>query len=140
MTKLADLPTVAEVAEARTGPILKGPSRLETQIAERPLTVIDERAFRKTVRDRDQHHCRCCGRRVIYTLKLCPERGEIHHCHGKRDDLRFEDKCALLLCSFCHQRVTGRVNDRLMIVATKLIVLRGVGFTDAGAHVHFEPL
>src|SRR5260221_9099000 len=56
MTKLADLPTVAEVAEARTGPILKGPSRLETQIAERPLTVIDERAFRKTVRDRDQHH------------------------------------------------------------------------------------
>lgn len=140
MTKLANLPTMDETAAARRGPIRKGPSRLETKMEERPLVLIDERAFRTAVRERDRHHCRCCGRRVRYTLTLCPERGEIHHIHGKRGDLRFEERAALLLCCQCHQRVTGRVNDRLLIVATKTFRLSGEEYTDARAIVHFESM
>ena len=107
---------------------------------ERPLILVDERAFRTAVRERDRHHCRCCGRRVRYILTLCPERGEIHHIHGKRGDLRFEERAALLLCCQCHQRVTGRVNDRLLIVATKTFRLSGEEYTDARAIVHFESM
>jgi len=140
MTKFADLPTLAQVRSSQFGPIRKGDSRLEQKMAERPLTLVDERAFRTAVRERDKHHCRCCGRKVRYTLTLCPERGEVHHCHGKRGDLRFEDRAALLLCKCCHERVTGRVNDRLLIVATKTFTIRGEQFTDARAVVHFEPI
>ena len=140
MTKLADLPTLAQVRPSQIGPIRKGESRLEQKMAERPLRLVDERAFRTTVRERDRHRCRCCGRKVVYTLTLCPERGEIHHIHGKRGDLRFEDRAALLLCCACHQRVTGKVNDRLLIVWTKTFTIRGEQFTDARAVVHFEPI
>lgn len=134
-----DLPTMAEVEVMRRGkPISKGPSRLEIAIEVDRLKVIDEKVFRKAVYDRDGAICRCCGRKVVRTLKRAPERLEIHHIHGRCGDLRLEDKAALVLCLQCHERVTGRVNDRLAIVPTKTFLFKGRELTDARALVYFK--
>lgn len=134
---LAKLPTAEEVAAGR-GPLWKGQTRLEAQTAEKKLTLVDEKAFRKTVIARDKHHCRCCLRKVVRTIAHVAERLEVHHIHGRRGDLRFEDRAALLLCLRCHQRVTGKVNDKLKIVPSKTFTTSQGEFTDARAPVTFE--
>jgi|SRR5262245_6268879 len=134
---LSDLPTLAEMrAVPRACP--KGKSRLEQTGAEKRLTVIDEKAFRTSVIDRDGAICRCCGRKVVRTLARVPERLEVHHVHGRRGDLRFESRAALVLCLECHEKVTGRVNFRLVIVATKTFQFQGRELTDARRPVRFE--
>ena len=136
---LSKLPTMAEVAESRRGPITKGQSRLEVKTAARPLKVIDEKAFRLKVWERDKHRCVQCGRKVIRTIERIPERGEIHHVHGRVGDLLHEDKCALLLCLQDHERVTGKVNERWIVVPTKTWTnARGEELTDCRAPVRFE--
>lgn len=136
----SDLPTLAEVQAARAfKPCPKGKTRLELVEAERKLTTVSDKAFRDAVWTHDKARCRCCGRKVAKVLSLVPERGEVHHVCGRTGDLRFEPKCALLLCKKCHERVTGRVNDKLVIVASKTFKLRGgLVVTDARAKVFFR--
>lgn len=133
------LPTMAEVAAARVGkPIPKGKTRLEEEIEKRPLVKVTEKDFKLEVWTRDTNRCRCCGRKVQKILGRVPERGEVHHIHGRRGDLRFESKSALLLCLQCHERVTGRVNDKLVIVPSKFFEMRGEKYTDARHLVTFR--
>lgn len=137
---MAKLPTMAETAAARVGePILKGKTRLEATIAERPLTKIDEKEFRRQVWVRDGNHCRCCGRKVVKTLARVPERGEVNHIHGRTGDLRFEVRAAILMCLECHERFTGRINTRrLVIIPTATFTTRQGTFTDATFPVAFK--
>lgn len=139
---LSDLPTLAEMDAARRGkPLLKGASRLQVATAEKKLTLVDEKTFKRDVRERDGWCCRRCHRKVVQTLKRQPDRAEVHHIHGRTGDLRFEARCALLLCCFCHEKVTGRVNERWIIIATKTFTIRsmpGKELTDARAKVSFE--
>lgn len=107
----------------------KGKSRLEERIEQKSLTKVDEKAFKAEVWKRDKAHCRCCLRKVTQVIDRVPERGETHHIHGRVGDLRFDARAALLLCLKCHERVTGRVNDKLIIVATKTL-------HDQAGHVH----
>ncbi len=71
-------------------------------------------------------------------LGRVPERGEVHHCHGRTGDLRFESKAALLACLGCHERLTGRVNDKLVIIPSKTFTLNGQEYTDARKPVTFR--
>jgi hypothetical protein len=137
---LSDLPTMAEVAAARAGrPIPKGKTRLEETIEVRPLTKVDGKAFKDDVWQRDKSRCRCCRRKVQRIMGRVPERGEVHHCHGRTGDLRFEDRAAILVCLQCHEKLTGRVNaHRLMAVATKTFTTRQGTFTDARAPIVFK--
>jgi len=136
---LADLPTLAEVQAARAGhPISKGKTRLEETIEARPLTKIDDKAFKSAVWHRDRNRCRCCGRKVQKILGRKPERGEVHHIHGRTGDLRFEPNCALLLCLRDHERVTGRVSEKWTIEPTKTLTIRGQVYTDARHPVTFK--
>lgn len=136
---LSTLPTVAEAAAQRHGKSLgKGKTRLEVTIETRPLTKVDEKAFKAAVRRRDRHRCRCCGRKVQKTISRVPERGEVHHIHGRRGDLRFESKAAILTCLRCHERLTGKVNaHRLQVLATQTFQIRGEWYTDANFPVTF---
>ena len=102
------------------------------------MTVIDEKTFKSEVWARDKSHCRCCGRNVAKVLGRVPERGEVHHIHGRGKDLRFESRAALLLCLECHEKVTGRVNEKLIIVATKTFTMREHTYTDATYPVVFK--
>jgi hypothetical protein len=137
---LDDLPTLAEVQAMRVGkPILKGQTRLEATTEQRPLTKVDEQTFRREVWTRDHGHCRCCLRKVIKTLARVPERGEVHHCHGRTGDLRFETRAAILTCATCHERLTGRVNaHRLQAKATQTFTIRQGTFTDARFPIVFH--
>ena len=128
----------AEDVDAARGPLWKGKTRLEEKESEKKLTVVDEKAFKATVWKRDRSHCRCCGRKVVKTMELVAERGEVHHCHGRGGDLRFDDVHALLLCKKCHQRVTGKVNDKLVIIPSKTIEVKGRPLIDARAPVTFK--
>lgn len=136
------LSTVAEAAADRVGkPIEKGITRLEEAAKARALTKVDEKAFRKAVIDRDGYRCRCCGRKVIKTLSLVPERLEVHHIHGRVGELAFEDKCALVTCAECHQKITGKVNEhRVIIIPTQTFLLRGQALCDARFAVVFKEL
>lgn len=134
-----DLPTLADVEASRVGkPLPKGKSRLELTEAEKPLTIIDARKFKADVWTRDYSHCRRCLGRVRKCLARVADRGEVHHIHGKIGDLLFEVRAAILLCLHCHELVTGRVNERWIIVATQTFVLHEREYTDATFPVTFE--
>jgi hypothetical protein len=133
-----NLPTLAEVQAARRGPIAKGQTRLQKVVAERPLMKVGAEEFKAEVWARDKKHCRCCGRKVQQVLGRVPERGEVHHVHGRGKDLRFEARAALLLCLVDHERVTGKVNEKLIIRGTKTFRMGEHEYIDARAPVIFE--
>ena len=119
-------------------PCPKGESRLQITVKAKKLDVINEATFKKTVRERDRMRCRKCGRKVIVTLARVPERAECHHLHGRVGDLQFEDRCAICLCSACHELCTGRVNEKWIVVAKKSWLLHGQKVMDARGPLTFE--
>lgn len=134
----AKLPSAIEVDAARAGkPITKGKTRLQETIEARPLTKVDEKAFKASVWHRDRKRCRCCGRKVVQVMGRVPERGEVYHIHGRGGDLRFEPNTAILLCLLDHERVTGRLNEKWVIEPTKTLTIRGQVYTDARHTVKF---
>ena len=133
------IPTMDEIAAARIGkPILKGKTRLEETIEARPLTKIDEKAFKASVWHRDRKRCRCCGRKVVQVMGRVPERGEVHHCHGRTGDLRFEVRAAILVCLQCHEKLTGKVAFKLQAIPSKTFTMRQGTFTDATFPITFK--
>lgn len=76
---------------------------------------------------------------MIKTISRVPERGEVNHIHGRRGDLRFEARAAILMCLECHEKFTGRVNEhRLQIIASKTFTTPQGTFTDARFPVTFK--
>lgn len=132
------LPTLAEVNASRPRACPKGQSRLQIEKAEKKLTVIDDRTFRTEVWTRDAGCCRKCGRRVRKDLARSPLRGEVHHLHGRKGDLRFEAKAAILVCCECHEQLTGRVNERWIAIGTKFWTVKGETCIDARAKLRWE--
>lgn len=118
-------------------PCPKPSSRLQEGKAEKKLTLLDERKFKTEVWLRDGGCCRKCGRKVLKTIGRDVARGEVHHVHGRTGDLRFESRCALLLCLEDHERVTGRVAEKWHVVGTKFITVAGAKCIDARAKVTF---
>lgn len=98
--RICDLPMVSD----RPRPCPKPLSRLEAKAAK---DKADEQAlerFRQAVWARDKSKCRRCRRKVIKTLALVPERGEVHHRRGRRvaPADRYNVDQAVLLCARCH--------------------------------------
>lgn len=62
-------------------------------------------ALRNAVWKRDRAICRGCLRPVRRTLALVPERGEVHHRHGRRvrPEMRYHPDGCVLLCVGCHR-------------------------------------
>lgn len=134
-----NLPTPEDMYRARRGqPLLKGKSRLELKAEAKPLTTVTERAFKKEVWTRDRNRCRWCKRKVRKTIERIPERGEVHHLHGRLGDLAYESKCAILVCLEHHEKLTGRVNEKYITVGTKFWRLHGVKVIDARQRIEFE--
>jgi hypothetical protein len=136
---LDQLPSAMDVEASRKGkPLPKGKSRLEAKAEAAPLTKVTDAQFKKTVRDRDRMRCRRCGRKVKVCTERDPLRAEVHHIHGRLGNLRHEDRCAILTCASCHEKVTGKVNERWIVVGTKFLAIDGVERVDARAPVRFE--
>lgn len=136
---IATMPTMAEIeAERRGRPISKGKTRLEKTVEARPLTKMDEKTFKDAVWRRDRNRCRCCGRKVQKVMGRVPERGEVHHCHGRTGDLRYEDRAAILCCLQCHEKLTGKVAYKLQAIASKTFATKQGTFTDAREPITFK--
>lgn len=104
---IADLPTVAEVAAARRGPIAKGPSRLDVKTADDRDEARDEKAWRKACITRDGKVCRRCQRVVVVQLELAPNRLEVHHVAGRADRaVRWDVRNGIVVCATCHGLLT----------------------------------
>lgn len=93
----------------------KPESRLQQTKRDSRITLVTEKDFRREVWFHDHGLCRCCGRKVLKTISRVPERGEVHHVYGRRGDLRFDARFALLLCLECHENVTGRVAEKWIV-------------------------
>lgn len=133
-----DLPTLAEVQQQRRAtPKGTTPTRLEDKWAGDRLRMVDAKTFRREVIQRDGRICRCCGVAVVETRERLPQRLEVHHLHGKVGWLKFEARCACVLCLFCHARVTGKVNDRLAMVPTRTFRHEGREYADARHPLRF---
>ncbi len=84
----------------------KPSTRLKQQVKKADAAAKACVAFRAAVWKRDGAKCRVCRRKVIRTISLVPERGEVHHLRGRNvtPEDRFNVKAALLLCATCHQK------------------------------------
>lgn len=133
------LPTLAEM-HAKPRPQPKGQTRLEEKTAKTKDEAKQRDAFRAAVIARDGKKCRHCRRKVVESIALVANRLEVHHLHGRIGALRFDARCALVLCAGCHQRVTGKVNDRLHVVqkAAHMRTLDGKSYIDAGKPLAFR--
>lgn len=134
------LPTLDDVNRiGRACP--KGPSRLADRKQDDRDAKKAEAAFRREVIKRDGRVCRCCEREVKPSLRLEPRRLEVHHIYGRVGAFRYAVAHALVLCSECHERVTGTVGvSRLFIVqvAAFMVTVDGRSLVDAGKPVRFE--
>ncbi len=140
MGAFADLPTLADVQRTRRA-MPKGQTRLALKIEKTTRATAAEKTFRAQVIARDGKICRCCGRRVVATIALVANRLEVHHIHGRASELRYESRCAVVLCKFCHERVTGTIGrHRLFVFASQTFgTVHGI-FTDATYPVTFREL
>lgn len=105
-------------------------------------TARDERKaedqFKREVYTRDKGRCRCCDRPVKRTIENISERAERHHLHGRIGVLRYLARAAILVCRDCHRRLTGEVNDKLVVVPTKYFTVKGQRLMDGAKPVRFE--
>jgi hypothetical protein len=118
----------------------KGESRLQvSERAEKDEAKAEER-WKASIWKRDKGLCRWCFRKVRKTIEHVSERGECHHISGKDiKAIRWDRRNGLLLCSGpCHERVTGRVNERWVILSRHKFKVEGVKYRNADMPVTFE--
>lgn len=130
--KIADLPTLAD----RPRPNLqKGPTRVEAKAAKDKGADKAAEEFRAAVWKRDGGKCRCCGRTVVKSLELRPDRGEVHHVspRSKEKALLTDPRNGILVCALpCHQDLT---HHELSIVAkaSGMFTLSGKSYINASS-------
>lgn len=134
------LPTLADQrAKPCATPKHAIPTRLAEKEAKRKDDTKAEREWRKAVWKRDEGKCRWCKRKVAKTIELVAERGECHHVVGRANEAtRWEPRNGMLLCKTCHERITGKVNEKHVVVASKFYTLDGVQYPDASKSVQFK--
>lgn len=136
VTLFPNLPILSD-RQARAVP--KGASRLEEKVADVKQDKAEERRWRRAVRIRDKGHCRWCQRKTVQTIENVPERGETHHL-TPREVLatRWHEKNGVHLCQACHQKVTGKVNERFVVVAAKTFTVDGVKYPSGAGPLSFK--
>lgn len=115
------------------------PSRLEQKTAKDKDDATKLAQWRAEVRDRDEGKCRCCDMKTIKTISLHPRRGEANHVAGRDDRaVRYDTRNGIHLCLRCHERCTGKVNDKLKIVGTAWFTKAGTRYINADHKVTFQ--
>jgi len=136
---LRDLPTMADVAASRRGPIAKGPTRLNARTADTRDEKAAEKAWRKGCIARDGKVCRVCKRKVVAQLALAPERLEVHHLASRRDKYaRWQIWNGIVLCCECHGKLTRHKLFPLQHAKDILTSENGTTYIDAGKPIEFK--
>ena len=96
-------------------------------------------AWRKAVTKRDGLTCRWCRRKVVETLTACPEQSQTHHATPREHwPTRHDPRNGIRLCGTCHDRITGTVGEKAIIVASATFTLDGRAYPDMSKAVHFK--
>jgi hypothetical protein len=132
--------TAEEVAALRVGkPILKGESRLQKSDREQKDETKLERAWHKAIDKRDKGIRRWCQRKTDVVLDRVPERREHHHVSGRVvEAIRWDSRNGITLCCACHERVTGKVNERFLIESKHTFVVDEIAYINADKKVTFR--
>lgn len=120
--RIADLPTAADL-NSRPRACPKPASRV---VEKATKDKSQDKAWEECKRQvwlRDQSKCRCCGRVVVRSLELRPERGEVHHIAGRRKAVMTDPRSCLLVCAHpCHEALT---HHELAIIGTAKQTFKG---------------
>lgn len=95
--------------------------------------------WRKAVTKRDGLKCRWCRRVVTETLEHVPEQSQTHHATPREHrPTRYDVRNGIRLCGTCHDRITGTVGEKAIIVASAVFVLEGREYPDMDKAVQFK--
>lgn len=85
-------------------PVPKPQTRLRDRIQYKKDRDQQERIFKLAVWMRDQGKCQHCGIKVVKSLTLTANRGEVHHLRprSRAPEKRFDPDNGVLLCAVCH--------------------------------------
>lgn len=133
------LPTLAE---RPAGPQPKpSASRLAVKVEKAKRDTRWLHAWRHDVQERDNMRCRCCHVKVVRlsVQTLHPRRAECHHLAG-RDDIavKYDSRNGVCVCAMCHEKITGKVNEKIVITGDHTFVKDGRRYLNADYPLTFE--
>lgn len=134
-------PTLNDLRRTRYAPpkVAEGKSRREVKAEERSDEAKKEKAWHKAITKRDGDECRWCHRKVVTCLDRLPERREHHHVSGRVvDAIRWDRRNGLQLCGTCHDRVTGKVNEKFLIYSKHTFSVDGIAYINADKPVFYK--
>jgi hypothetical protein len=135
---LASLPVLGSLGRCAK-PKGAEPSRLQAKAERAKADGKAEKGWRRDVWIRDHGCCRWCKRKVAKTLSLVPERGEVHHVSGRVvKEIRWDRRNGLLVCAACHERLTGKVAEKFVLIPTRTFTVEGVAYANADYAVRFK--
>lgn len=95
--------------------------------------------WRKAVTKRDGLKCRWCRRKVVETIERLPEQSQTHHATPREHrPTRYDVRNGIRLCGTCHDRITGTVGEKAIIVSSAVFVLEGREYPDMSQPVNFK--
>lgn len=137
MSVFDDLPVLTQ-RTARCAP-QKGESRLQKKVREQKDETKEEARWKRELWKRDSGRCRWCRRAVRQCLELVPDRGECHHLSGRVvKDIRWDRRNGLLVCAACHERLTGKVAEKHVIVSRHTFTVDGMQYINGDQPVRFR--
>lgn len=117
----------------------KDKTRLEAKVEKRSDESKDEKKAKAEVWKLDGHCCRWCKRKVQRVLELVPERAEFHHVSGRVvKAIRWDIRNLILLCATCHERLTGKVAEKCVIVSRHVFTVDEVQYINARKVLRFK--
>ena len=140
LSSINGLQTMAEInAEKRATPKHEMSTAREEKDAKRKNDEKQLDAWRKAVTKRDGLKCRWCRRKVQETITACPEQSQTHHATPREHwPTRHDPRNGIRLCGTCHDRITGTVGEKAIIVASATFTLDGRAYPDMSKAVHFK--
>lgn len=130
---MKDRPTLADRQCERYAPPKAGEKSRSQENAEK-LTADDkaEKACKAAVWKLDKGCCRWCQRKVERKMDLLPDRAEFHHVNGRVViAIRWDIRNLALFCRACHEKLTGKVNERFLIASNKFFSVARVQYINA---------
>lgn len=117
----------------------KAKTRLETKVEKIKDDSKDEKKAKAAVWKLDGGCCRWCKRKVQRVMDLIPARAEFHHVSGRVViAIRWDVRNLILLCLECHERLTGTIGEKFVIVSRAVFAVDGVEYINARKTVRFK--
>lgn len=117
----------------------KGPSRLAVKMAKATSDAGALVIWRSKVFQRDAYRCRWCQGHVMRSVGLTAYQAQAHHLAPRAiKSVRYDVRNGLTLDANCHERLTGKVNEKWIVVGTKFFTVGRQRFIDGDHPVTFQ--